>query len=215
MLQPGADTRVRPGRRRGGQAQFGYLVTHNESISVADYFTLHEGDAPTYRPTCHYAKTPCNDAVLSLHEMFGNRGNQQSRFIFSTSTRSLTASRAGGVRSTATARTPMVRFALSNEERGLGRAPNPERTRPSGHPRSMAAGSGVGNPQAGWVEERDETDTGGCPDPRPFSGPVIGTYTDLDAADSPYRASSGGYPDHETSWHVPQTFSCAEGADDG
>jgi homospermidine synthase len=27
----------------------------------------------TYRPTCHYAYHPCNNAVLSLHEMFGRR----------------------------------------------------------------------------------------------------------------------------------------------
>ena len=31
----------------------------------------------TYRPTCHYAYHPCNDAVLSLHEMFGAAGKAQ------------------------------------------------------------------------------------------------------------------------------------------
>ena len=30
-----------------------------------------------YRPTCHYAYHPCNDAVLSLHEMFGAAGKAQ------------------------------------------------------------------------------------------------------------------------------------------
>ncbi len=30
-----------------------------------------------YRPTCHYAYHPCNDAVLSLHELFGQAGVQQ------------------------------------------------------------------------------------------------------------------------------------------
>ena len=30
-----------------------------------------------YRPTCHYAYHPCNDAVLSLHEMFGQAGERQ------------------------------------------------------------------------------------------------------------------------------------------
>ena len=30
-----------------------------------------------YRPTCHYAYHPCNDAVLSLHEMFGQAGETQ------------------------------------------------------------------------------------------------------------------------------------------
>ena len=76
LKQPGANTRVRtwcptPGR------QYGFLVTHNEAISIADYFTVGEGDNPEYRPTCHYAYHPCNDAVLSLHEMFGNGGAPQ------------------------------------------------------------------------------------------------------------------------------------------
>ena len=31
----------------------------------------------SYRPTCHYAYHPCNDAVLSLHEMFGAAGKAQ------------------------------------------------------------------------------------------------------------------------------------------
>jgi homospermidine synthase len=31
-----------------------------------------------YRPTCHYAYHPCNDAVLSLHEMFGWAGKRQT-----------------------------------------------------------------------------------------------------------------------------------------
>src|SRR5258707_7655647 len=30
-----------------------------------------------YRPTCHYAYHPCNDAVLSLHELFGRAGVSQ------------------------------------------------------------------------------------------------------------------------------------------
>ena len=32
-----------------------------------------------YRPTCHYAYHPCNEAVLSLHEMFGNAGKVQDK----------------------------------------------------------------------------------------------------------------------------------------
>ncbi len=31
-----------------------------------------------YRPTCHYAYHPCDDAVLSLHELFGRAGEIQS-----------------------------------------------------------------------------------------------------------------------------------------
>ncbi len=70
---PGADTRVRTWVPGIGP-QFGYLVTHNEAISVSDYFTVKKGNKVTYRPTCHYAYHPSNDAILSLHEMFGNGG---------------------------------------------------------------------------------------------------------------------------------------------
>jgi homospermidine synthase len=43
----------------------------------ADYFTARDGKEVTYRPTCHYAYHPANDAVLSLHEMFGQAGKMQ------------------------------------------------------------------------------------------------------------------------------------------
>lgn len=77
LARPGADTRVRSWVPTAG-AQFGFLVTHNESISISDYFTLRSGRKVVYRPTCHYAYHPCNDAVLSLHEMFGSGGRRQS-----------------------------------------------------------------------------------------------------------------------------------------
>lgn len=70
LAQPGANTRVRSWCPIPG-AQHGFLVTHNESISIAAYFTLRDGDEVIYRPTCHYAYHPADDAVLSLHELFG------------------------------------------------------------------------------------------------------------------------------------------------
>ena len=39
---------------------------------------MRDGGKVVYRPTCHYAYHPCNDAVLSLHEMFG-AGRQARR----------------------------------------------------------------------------------------------------------------------------------------
>ena len=77
LEQPGANTRVRSWCPTPGP-QYGFLVTHNEAISIADYFTVHKkkGGAK-YRPTCHYAYHPANDAVLSLHEMFGAAGKSQ------------------------------------------------------------------------------------------------------------------------------------------
>jgi homospermidine synthase len=76
LLQPGANTRVRSWTPTA-RGQYGFLVTHNESISIADYYTVREADKAFYRPTCHYAYHPCNDAVLSLHELFGRAGMTQ------------------------------------------------------------------------------------------------------------------------------------------
>lgn len=73
LLQPGANTRVRTWTPTA-QAQYGFLVTHNEAISIADYYTLREGGKAVFRPTCHYAYHPSDVAVLSLHEMFGRGG---------------------------------------------------------------------------------------------------------------------------------------------
>jgi len=80
LMQPGANTRVRTWVPTA-QAQYGFLVTHNEAISISDYLTVKDGTgAIVYRPTCHYAYHPCNDAVLSLHEMFGQGGEQQAEW---------------------------------------------------------------------------------------------------------------------------------------
>jgi homospermidine synthase len=77
LNRAGADTRVRSWVPTAG-AQFGLLVTHNEAISISDYFTVRVGNKVTYRPTCHYAYHPSNDAVLSVLEMFGAGGRRQS-----------------------------------------------------------------------------------------------------------------------------------------
>ncbi len=78
LEQPGANTRVRSWCPTPGP-QYGFLVTHNEAISIADFFTVKGADgAAEFRPTCHYAYHPCNDAVLSMHEMFGAAGKAQT-----------------------------------------------------------------------------------------------------------------------------------------
>ncbi|MFO1136092.1 MAG: homospermidine synthase [Rhodoblastus sp.] len=77
LNQPGANTRVRSWCPTPG-AQYGFLVTHNEAISIADYFTARDTNGKVlYRPTCHYAYHPADDAVLSLHELFGRAGRIQ------------------------------------------------------------------------------------------------------------------------------------------
>ncbi len=79
LKRPGAATRVRSWVPRAGSIQ-GYLITHNEAISIADYLTLRSGDGVVYRPTCHYAYHPADDAILSLHELQGNAFDVQSRW---------------------------------------------------------------------------------------------------------------------------------------
>jgi homospermidine synthase len=78
LLRPGAATRVRSWTPLEGPYH-GFLITHGESISIADYLTLRRGEAVLYRPTCHYAYHPCDDAVLSLHEFAGRNWRLQSR----------------------------------------------------------------------------------------------------------------------------------------
>lgn len=56
------------------QAQFGWIVTHHESISIADYLTERKGKKVIYRPTVHYVYHPCDGAVLSLDELAANNG---------------------------------------------------------------------------------------------------------------------------------------------
>jgi len=77
LMRPGAATRVRTWTPLEGPFH-GFLVTHNEAISIADYYTLAEGGTVHYRPTVHYAYHPCDDAVLSLHELAGKNWALQS-----------------------------------------------------------------------------------------------------------------------------------------
>lgn len=76
LERPGAVTRVHTWCPTPGP-QFGFLVTHNEAVSISDYYTVGDPGTPEFRPTCHYAYHPSDDAVLSLHEMFGS-GHQQN-----------------------------------------------------------------------------------------------------------------------------------------
>ena len=78
LNRPGAGTRVRTWTPLAGP-QLGFLVTHAESISIADLLTLGDPAHPPYRPTVHYAYHPCDDAVLSLHELAGRQWRPQPR----------------------------------------------------------------------------------------------------------------------------------------
>ncbi|MDR2214255.1 MAG: saccharopine dehydrogenase NADP-binding domain-containing protein [Nevskiaceae bacterium] len=76
LNRPGASTRVRTWTPLAGNFH-GFLITHSESISIADYFTVRESGQVVYRPTTHYAYHPCDYAVLSIHELAGRNWQMQ------------------------------------------------------------------------------------------------------------------------------------------
>jgi homospermidine synthase len=77
LNRPGAGTRVRSWTPLEGPYH-GFLITHGESISISDYFTVRQGERVAYRPTVHYAYHPCDGAVLSMHELAGKNWHLQS-----------------------------------------------------------------------------------------------------------------------------------------
>ena len=78
LTRPGVDVRVRSWAPEAGPF-IGYLITHMESLSIADHLTLRSAGGIVYRPTVHYAYHPCPDAVLSVHELIGRGFEPQPR----------------------------------------------------------------------------------------------------------------------------------------
>ena len=78
LNRPGASTRVRTWTPAAGHFH-GFLITHSEAISLADYYTVMDGGRVVYRPTTHYAYHPSDNAVLSVHEFAGNNFHLQDR----------------------------------------------------------------------------------------------------------------------------------------
>ena len=76
LMQPGAGTRVRTWTPKAGHFH-GFLITHGEAISIADYYTVREGGQVVYRPTSHYAYHPSDSAVISVHEFAGRNWQLQ------------------------------------------------------------------------------------------------------------------------------------------
>ncbi|MGE4078274.1 MAG: homospermidine synthase, partial [Reyranella sp.] len=79
LNRPGLLTRVRTWTPLEGPFH-GFIITHNESISIADYFTLRNGKRVVYRPTVHYAYHPCDQAIMSMHEIAGKSLHPQKRW---------------------------------------------------------------------------------------------------------------------------------------
>ena len=77
LTRPGASTCVRTWTPLAGPIH-GFLITHSESISLADYFSIGSGEKPEYRPTVHYAYHPSDDTVQSVHELAGRNWELQS-----------------------------------------------------------------------------------------------------------------------------------------
>jgi homospermidine synthase len=184
LKQPGANTRVRSWCPTPGP-QYGFLVTHNESISIADYFTVREGDKAVYRPTCHYAYHPANDAVLSLHEMFGSGGKfQEDWFILDENEIEDGIDELG-----------VLLYGHKNNAYWYGSQLSIEETREiapyqnaTGLQVSSAVLAGmvwaIENPDRGIVEA-DEMDFKRCLEVQSqYLGPVIGTYTEWTPLDN-------------------------------
>jgi homospermidine synthase len=190
--QPGANTRVRSWTPTA-RAQFGFLVTHNESISIADYYTVRDekGEA-VYRPTCHYAYHPCDDAVLSLHELFGRAGDIQSAHHILGEAEILDGVDELGALLYGHARNAYWYGSQLSVEETRALAPYQNAT---GMQVTSAVLAGMvwalENPRAGIVEA-DELDFRRCLELQtPYLGPVIGAYTDW----TPLAGRPGLFPE--------------------
>ena len=192
LLQPGANTRVRSWTPTA-QAQFGFLVTHNESISIADYFTVRDGTGQAvYRPTCHYAYHPADDAVLSLHEMFGQAGVMQPEWHILDETEIVDGIDELGVLLYGHGRNAYWYGSQLSVEETRRIAPYQNAT---GLQVTSAVLAGMvwalENPEAGIVEA-DEMDFRRCLEVQmPYLGPVIGQYTDW----TPLTGRPGLFPE--------------------
>ena len=179
LNQPGANTRVRSWCPTPGP-QYGFLVTHNESISIADFLTARDASgAAVYRPTCHYAYHPANDAVLSLHEMFGQAGKMQDEHHILGEAEIADGIDELGVLLYGHARNAYWHGSRLSVEETRRIAPYQNAT---GMQVTSAVLAGMvwalENPARGIVEA-DEMDFRRCLEvQRPYLGPVTGVYTD-------------------------------------
>ncbi len=199
LLRPGADTRVRSWTPTA-QAQHALLVTHNEAISIADYLTVRQGGKVVYRPTCHYAYHPCDDAILSVREMFGNGGNFQGSWRILEEQDILDGRDELGVLLYGHARNAYWYGSQLAIEQARELAPDQNAT---GLQVSSAVLAGMvwalENPLAGIVET-DDMDFDRCLEvQKPYLGPLTGIYTDW----TPLTGRHGLFPediDREDPW---------------
>ena len=162
--------------------------------------------APRYRPTVHYAYHPCDDAVLSLHELFGRAGQTQSAQHILTEAEIVDGIDELGV----------LLYGHERNAYWFGSQLSVEETRdlaPYQNATGMQVTSAVlagmvwalENPNAGIVEA-DEVDFRRCLEvQRPYLGPVVGVYTDW----TPLENRPGLFPediDETDPWQFKNVF---------
>ncbi|MGE5516987.1 MAG: homospermidine synthase [Bacteroidota bacterium] len=177
LMRPGASTRVRTWTPKEGPFH-GFLVTHSESISTADYYTVMDKGGARYRPTVHYAYHPCDDALASLHELAGKNWQMQPE------TRLMGKEIVAGIDELGVLLAGHKKGAywfgsqLSiDEARGLA----PHNSATSLQVTAAVLGGMVWaleNPQQGVVEPEDVDFRRVLDIATPYLGPVVGAYTD-------------------------------------
>jgi homospermidine synthase len=200
LNRPGCTTHVRSWVPTEGPYH-GWLFSHGESHSIPDYFTVRENGKVVYRPTCYYAYHPCDDAVLSLHEVVGHNFTLQDR------TRLLRDDIADGF--------DELGVLLLGHEKGAywygsqlsihqARALCPHNNATSLQVNAPALGAVVWamrNPRAGIVEPDDIDYKTVLDIAMPYLGPVVGVYSDW----TPLEGRGTLYPE-DVDWDDPWQF---------
>ena len=188
LLRPGVDVRVRSWSPAAGPF-VGYLITHMESLSIADHLTLREADRIVYRPTVHYAYCPCPDSVLSVHELVGRGFEPQPRQRILAGDIVQRPGRAGRAAGRPSARRLLVRLAAVDRARRAAIVPHANATAlqvAAGILGGMAAAVGAAGPGPGRA--RAARLRAGAGDRAPLSRPPPRRWSRLDAAHRPRPA---------------------------
>ena len=193
LSQPGANTRVRSWTPTP-QAQYGFLVTHNKSISIADYFTLRDA-ASTRWSTGRPATTPITRATTRCcrcTNCSAAPGSMQDEHHILDEHEIVDGIDELGVLIYGHAKNAYWYGSQLSVEETRQLAPYQNAT---GLQVTSAVLAGMvwalENPERGIVEA-DEMDFRRCLEiQRPYLGPVIGTYTDWTPLTGPARPVSG------------------------
>lgn len=78
LNRPGLSTKVRTWTPSYG-AFHGYLITHNEIISLSKFLRITENNQTVYCPTIHYSYRPCDDAIYSIQQLQYNEYKPQEK----------------------------------------------------------------------------------------------------------------------------------------